>query len=824
MRLQPCSMLHYINAIKGGSISKVLNVNSRRKPGLVFRNLIDIYEDDCPKHLHGPLEVALLDGRENGEVENIIESPCLPKAERITNQGDQEFNVSDCSDNDMEIVSGFDDLSFGEMTLKELRKTCKSKKRKMLDFVCLSPECQQDEDDCDLTTPLSSWNIKPSKSAKSVKKHARISASAFREHDCLYTTDQIFDPPCSQQSINANCVSIAIKVDVSQVCFSEHQIASFVDEATDGPSISDEQVNYFDMDSTILQTSDTVLENKETISLSAQYATRANTSSPSQLNDDFMPLSCLPPPSVKTAGLSTQEMFQHSSVSCVTELQKESDILQSPSTQSFPLIDEHIYDRSVVIHGIGDEVSEVPLGNGMPSTTIVNGNELCIFEDDARNRFNIFSASQSLNMPEILSNESECIVSNVATNNSLCCIESGRGVTLSVFEDVLKTNLHHYQPNGSLRSPFSYYSTPWNFYPCSASDSDLVADESDSPTTEDDWSLISYNSNTSGYCLEPDTHLTGLEDASYATEKQLLLPNTDVEISFSSNADDELSIPETNSDGDMVTWQPPERFPSTRKVISPTFKEKACLTMNYRELTEGIENHKGKGKLFPGNQTEDNALSALSDTAGVESCVTGELTEMGNKKKAFLAPKKILKKPKHNNKGALSKRCNPPIGRVSGPPLTRSVPDICNGKTSTEVCYERAIAFSQRQMQDIESIAVKLMTELKSMKDIVEEKVLHEAYHCTSMKKDADEVKSAIKGATRVEETTKKWLSMMAKDCNRFCKIMSQSQRSAADASAAKETIMRRENKKISFADEAGGVLCHVKYFENGENNTNVAS
>lgn len=44
------------------------------------------------------------------------------------------------------------------------------------------------------------------------------------------------------------------------------------------------------------------------------------------------------------------------------------------------------------------------------------------------------------------------------------------------------------------------------------------------------------------------------------------------------------------------------------------------------------------------------------------------------------------------------------------------------------------------------------------------------------------------------------------------------------DAYAATETRKHRERKKICFADEAGGVLCHVKYFENGENNTNVAS
>lgn len=133
-------------------------------------------------------------------------------------------------------------------------------------------------------------------------------------------------------------------------------------------------------------------------------------------------------------------------------------------------------------------------------------------------------------------------------------------------------------------------------------------------------------------------------------------------------------------------------------------------------------------------------MPAPSDTAGVESGVTGKLTEMGNEKQAVIAPKKILKKPKHNKKGASHKRRNPPIGRVGGPLLTRLPPDICNGRTSTEVCQERAIAFSQRQMQDIESIAVKLMTELKSIKDIAEEKLLNEAYRCTSMKDDADEV------------------------------------------------------------------------------------
>lgn len=46
-------------------------------------------------------------------------------------------------------------------------------------------------------------------------------------------------------------------------------------------------------------------------------------------------------------------------------------------------------------------------------------------------------------------------------------------------------------------------------------------------------------------------------------------------------------------------------------------------------------------------------------------------------------------------------------------------------------------------MHDMESLALKLMSELKSMKDMVEEKLLFEAYRTSSLKNDADEVCSS---------------------------------------------------------------------------------
>lgn len=121
------------------------------------------------------------------------------------------------------------------------------------------------------------------------------------------------------------------------------------------------------------------------------------------------------------------------------------------------------------------------------------------------------------------------------------------------------------------------------------------------------------------------------------------------------------------------------------------------------------------------------------------------------------------------------------------------------------------------------------------------------AYFCSSQL-FSQQIRIAIDDASNLESTTKKWLSMMAKDCNRFCKIMVcflillQSemmsvcmatnflflknllmesiyivfwqQKSTENKGASPIPIRKQRKKKITFADEAGGLLCHVKVFE----------
>ncbi|KAH9624301.1 hypothetical protein KSS87_016887, partial [Heliosperma pusillum] len=83
-------------------------------------------------------------------------------------------------------------------------------------------------------------------------------------------------------------------------------------------------------------------------------------------------------------------------------------------------------------------------------------------------------------------------------------------------------------------------------------------------------------------------------------------------------------------------------------------------------------------------------------------------------------------------------------------------------------------------------------------------------------------VRLAVENAGKVEETAQRWLAIMSRDCNRFCKIMSLAEADASSPEKTKEenpsspeTKTIPKERKIMFADEAGGNLCNVKVFKN---------
>ncbi|KAL1546725.1 hypothetical protein AAHA92_23284 [Salvia divinorum] len=247
--------------------------------------------------------------------------------------------------------------------------------------------------------------------------------------------------------------------------------------------------------------------------------------------------------------------------------------------------------------------------------------------------------------------------------------------------------------------------------------------------------------------------------------------------------------------------QLPQRLFSSRKALSPSSQERLCLVMNSVGISNDADqsiDYKCEEKLFE-NETGKKPSSLRSEVQYDKKTVNHSLPgQEVSQQKFVISPRRI------------SKRSQIAKGNLEGPRFSRALPNLSTGCTSVQGCSESAVSFSQRQMHDMESVAQKLMNELKSMKDIVEQKLLFEAYRNASLKNDADEIKSAIKNAIKAEETAKKWMSMMTRDCNRFSKIM----KMMPDSTPSSKDSSPKGKRKIMFADEAGGKLCHVRFFD----------
>ncbi|KAI4968155.1 hypothetical protein ZWY2020_005267 [Hordeum vulgare] len=133
------------------------------------------------------------------------------------------------------------------------------------------------------------------------------------------------------------------------------------------------------------------------------------------------------------------------------------------------------------------------------------------------------------------------------------------------------------------------------------------------------------------------------------------------------------------------------------------------------------------------------------------------------------------------------------------------------GSSSVLLDTEKVVDFSQRQMHDIENIAANLISSLKHMRSLVNETLSSEA-HSLLPSFNTAEMRAASENAIDVERTTRKWLTIMNKDCNRFCKILTLDGKKAVP-----HPQVPRKRRKITFADEAGGTLCYVKVFSDGQ-------
>ncbi|XP_038975559.1 uncharacterized protein LOC120106635 [Phoenix dactylifera] len=201
--------------------------------------------------------------------------------------------------------------------------------------------------------------------------------------------------------------------------------------------------------------------------------------------------------------------------------------------------------------------------------------------------------------------------------------------------------------------------------------------------------------------------------------------------------------------------------------------------------------------------SQEKLCQALND---IDLCDASQLCSH-KEAETLLAPERMRTKPKNHNIGSL---LSVNEGILRSPDASWKTPCSCMKSSSFLQQAEKAIEFSQRQMHDIENIAMKLLKGLKSMKNIVEETLSLESCSSLPSKFTVDEIRAAADNASELERTTRRWLSMMTKDCNRFCKIM----RLAENKEATPPKGVSKKQKKITFADEAGGVLCQVRVFK----------
>ncbi|XP_021740073.1 uncharacterized protein LOC110706461 [Chenopodium quinoa] len=275
---------------------------------------------------------------------------------------------------------------------------------------------------------------------------------------------------------------------------------------------------------------------------------------------------------------------------------------------------------------------------------------------------------------------------------------------------------------------------------------------------------------------------------------------------------------------DKLEQQPPERLFSARKSISPNSKERLRRALNCAEIQDNTHSLSSKEKLFPEKNCVVNS-SSQSSFKKAQIIITSKRLEALRTTEIRANSRQILKKGKFERKNYLMK------GTVNGPRASSSVPaaSVC----SSQSCSKNAIAFSQQQMIDTERLALKLLSDLHSMKEMVVDTLT-----CSTSRHNKYKARVAVENVKKIEEATKKWLSMMSRDCTRFCKIMeltgnngassvkrndehipdseicqnnlvSETKQDDHSPSPPKSTV--HKEKKIIFADEAGESLCQVE-------------
>ncbi|KAM7278287.1 hypothetical protein ACFE04_005421 [Oxalis oulophora] len=796
MELRRCN-LHYINAIKFGSIVKVSNV-TRGRPGLKFKKLLDIFESEDAKNRTSSTPPICFKA-----VFRCCEDNIQPKSEPA------EFDWNNgCSDES--------DFGFGNITLEQIREKCKGKKRKRSCNVNSSGVIVQTnlvidyvDVDVDLTLPLSNWKNKRCKKTKhtnnissglsrfavaGVKSEADIpSCEIFLQSDgSVDTKVEVLGVNCDSQVMVCDSFITSQSLDgqtglssevpetggnrhelatCSLVMYTEEAQKSSVNDKSHEPSedaspdltlptsLSEESTK--ESQCPLNEDSHEFKEHLEPNSLNCVLATSLSveiTKEPQSYSiksEKHLEIDCVLPPSL------TEESTKESQDPMNEDSHSTEEHTEPDSTNCLPPTSLSGGSRNECLSTVNDDslVSEELLKyyweNCILSSESTKGPQSPMNEDslgsenlDFRIHDNLFGNSSMNEMPFQNSSGNNHQLASTSFSDSLQCLEYIDGISNDL-------------PSKFVAGDFIISDdcrTSCNFDICSIPNDCPSSVSCDSPSTED---MKQFQSST-------------LADT---TEK--LCSST---IDPHDHPDEEMKLSEVDHDQHSKPQQSPERLLSTRKAISPTSQEQLCKAMGSVQLTwNGLDKCKGKLKFCKPKQIR-RAEVGTNHKHSIRK----------PKYKDVCHQKAIFKGPHH----------------ISG--TSTSSP----GGSSTQSCSQIAIKFSERQMQDIECLADRLTKEMNSMTEIMKDAVYFEANSTAALKQNVDKVRVAMENVIKLEESTKKYLSVMARDCSRFCKIMKLSDEDSAAAPATSNSVTPKERRKIIFADEAGKRLCHVKIID----------
>ncbi|KAK1269151.1 hypothetical protein QJS04_geneDACA005398 [Acorus gramineus] len=843
------SHVHFFQAIKGGSVIKVRNIDYFERPAFRFKDINAIYESETGKF-------NLRSRSQRNRNRNSVSSNPIMLGYSLSDECDFDGGVSigdgvvdgyaPGSDRNPPCKNGGNgepnDINFNALTLMELRARCKAKKRKALNPV--KSEISEDESlNCDdvsknghvhlkevnLEEPLINMKLKALKKCTSERKRRKKTQNPLDMSDIpiVAATDrELKNQGHSMQSTGNLHVPCNIKIEIMEVdTLDSTSSISVADDLTSKspvdvafPCVSSAEVSgTIDVIGSIEPSESSVerdighlcglsevqIENVESDTLDRQ----------SKILDAGCSVSCCQSEKQTwkfVQGIAAQENHMaceiesdnissareiYGSFDSASECNKKFDL---PGDSHAELPERDIGGDVIIgeLHSFTGGLLECPVNgasneyvelDNLVSSHIVKENSEVItslnsletaaaqgapFYPPANEPTTepVYSGSPNSEFTAISLSSENSISSTPAIPEELSLFQTQRGTKSEILDSPTVSSFHVTERKGE-----TDYFEPTMEVECARISNEQIPSESKSTATH-------------GKNPQSDAHI------SQASEEVLVSSNCEEPQQFNKNEPGSncFNVGSYSVEADDLMEHKPDvgfkNYPtklfSTRKTISPTSQEKLRRVAHAAESNANAELSKSRKRVWY-DECPKNKIS--SSIAGHEE---GE---------AEVSPEKGIKKLEEDND-----RSPTPVTRG----ILKSSHSSCTNCSFIHDQTDKVITFSQRQMKDIEVLALKLLRGLNSMRDIVRENLL-EACPSADSKYTVDEMRLASEEASQLEAKTRKYLSVMTKDCHRFCKIMKSAETKAP-------TIMSKDQnsrKKITFADEAGGLLCQVKIF-----------